>query len=105
MNFKKKIFKNSFFQNIFSFLAYIYILVVIYSSKIIIINSKNVEDLWKNKSPFILAFWHSQLLMISYVWKSEEMLNILASMFRFFAAKERLPYFCSSTVRQKYAAF
>ena len=79
MTFKKKIFKNSFAQSILSFLTYIYILLVIYTSRIVIINSKNVENHWKNNNPFILAFWHSQLLMISYVWKSEKILNILAS--------------------------
>ena len=29
--------------------------------------------------PFILAFWHSQLMMIGYVWKSKTVLNMLAS--------------------------
>ena len=31
------------------------------------------------KKPFILAFWHGQLMMIGYVWKSRNVLNMLAS--------------------------
>ena len=27
---------------------------------------------WKNNEPFILAFWHSQLLMITYSWFSKK---------------------------------
>ena len=33
----------------------------------------------KQKKPFILAFWHSQLMMIGYVWNSKAILNMLAS--------------------------
>ena len=31
------------------------------------------------KKPFILAFWHSQLMMVGYAWKSKSVLNMLAS--------------------------
>ena len=35
--------------------------------------------MWDEKKPFILAFWHSQLMMIGFVWKSQSVLNMLAS--------------------------
>ena len=37
------------------------------------------EKFWKDNQSFILAFWHSQLMMISYAWKSKKKINILAS--------------------------
>ena len=47
-----------------------------------VIIEKNIEipnSYWDNNKPFILAFWHSQLMMISYCWKSDNQINILAS--------------------------
>ena len=32
-----------------------------------------------SNKPFILAFWHNQLMMISFCWKSKKKINILAS--------------------------
>ena len=37
------------------------------------------EKYWKNKKPFILAFWHNQLMTISFAWKINKKINILAS--------------------------
>ena len=79
MSFKKKIFKFSFFQKILAFIGYVYILIVCYTSKIQIKNSELPEKLWREKKPFILAFWHGQLMMIGHVWKSKTVLNMLAS--------------------------
>ena len=79
MSFKKKIFKFSFSQKILAFIGYLYILFVGYTSKIQIKNSELPEKLWKENKPFILAFWHGQLMMIGHVWKSKAVLNMLAS--------------------------
>ncbi len=79
MSFKKKIFKFSFTQKILAFIGYLYILLVGYTSKIQIKNSELPEKLWREKKPFILAFWHGQLMMIGHVWKSKAILNMLAS--------------------------
>ena len=79
MNFKKKIFKYTLSQKILAFIGYIYILFVCYTSKIQIINSELPEKMWKENRPFILAFWHSQLMMINYCWKSKKQIHILAS--------------------------
>ena len=82
MSFKKKIFKFSFSQKILAFICYLYILFVGYTSKIQIKNSELPEKLWREKKPFILAFWHGQLMMIGHVWKSKAVLNMLASSHR-----------------------
>ena len=79
MSFKKKIFKFSFSQKILAFIGYLYILFVGYTSKIQIKNSELPEKLWRENKPFILAFWHGQLMMIGHVWKSKAVLNMLAS--------------------------
>ena len=47
-----------------------------------VISQKNIESpekFWEGNKPFILAFWHSNLMMISYCWKSNKKINILAS--------------------------
>ena len=79
MSFKKKIFKFSISQKILAFIGYLYILFVCYTSKIQILNSELPEKMWRENKPFILAFWHGQLMMIGYVWKSKAVLNMLAS--------------------------
>ena len=79
MSFKKKIFKFTFTQKILAYLGYLYILFVGITSRIEISNEEFSNYMWKEEKPFILAFWHSQLMMISYVWKSKAILNMLAS--------------------------
>ena len=79
MNIKKRIVKNFLIQKILAFIAAIYIHVVSITSNIKYINNSIPEQYWKNDQPFILAFWHSQLMMISFSWKNKKKLNILAS--------------------------
>ena len=79
MSIKKKIFKFSITQKFLAYLGYIYILFVGMTSKIIIKNEDYSINMWNEKKPFILAFWHSQLMMVGYVWKSKAVLNMLAS--------------------------
>ncbi len=79
MKLKKKFFKIIFIQKFLAFIGSLFIKTVAVTSEIKIKNSENIEDLWKNNKPFILAFWHGQLMMISYVWKSNQELSILAS--------------------------
>ncbi len=79
MKFKKKIIKNFYVQHFLAFACALYIKIVKLTS---VIQEKNVElpeFYWKNNEPFILAFWHNQLMMISYCWKSNSKINILAS--------------------------
>ena len=79
MSFKKKIFKFELSQKILAFIGYLYIMCVFYTCKIYIKNSFFPEKMWKEKKPFILAFWHSQLMMIGHIWKHSSELNVLAS--------------------------
>ncbi len=79
MSFKKKLFKFSITQKILAYIGYLYILLVGLTSKIEIINDEFSNKMWRERKPFILAFWHGQLMMIGYVWKSKTILNMLAS--------------------------
>ncbi len=79
MKIKKKIIKNYFFQQLLALISALYIKLVGLTSIIIVKNIESPEYYWNNNKPFILAFWHSQLMMISYCWKSNNKINILAS--------------------------
>ena len=79
MKIKKKFLKNIFIQNILGFFVAIYIFIVRITSSIHIENKSIPDTFWKQNKPFILAFWHNQLMMISFCWKSKKKINILAS--------------------------
>ena len=79
MKIKKKIIKNFFVQHFLAFITFLYIKLVSATSVIVERNIHNPDFYWKNNKPFILAFWHSQLMMISFCWKSNTKINILAS--------------------------
>ena len=79
MKIKKIIIKNYFIQQLLALVTVIYIKLVALTSSIIIKNIESPQFYWKNNKPFILAFWHSQLMMISYCWNSESKINVLAS--------------------------
>ena len=79
MNFKKKLFKFSIIQKILAYVGYLYILFVGTTSKIEVKNEGYSKKMLDENKPFILAFWHGQLMMIGYVWKSRSVLNMLAS--------------------------
>ena len=79
MKIKKKLKKNFFVQNILACFAILYILIVRLTSKIRIENNNYPKEYWESNKPFILAFWHSQLMMISFSWSYKKRINILAS--------------------------
>ena len=79
MKIKKRIFKNLFVQNVLGLITSIYIYFVKFTSKIDYENISIPERYWKNNKPFILAFWHNQLMMISFSWLVKNEINILAS--------------------------
>lgn len=79
MKFRKKLKKNIFIQFLLAIIATTYILIVRATSKIKIENKKSVNHFWDNNQPFILAFWHNQLMMIRFAWPYNKRLNILAS--------------------------
>ena len=79
MKIKKKILKNFLFQNLLAFIAAIYIMFVRLTSNIKTDNLNSPQKYWDLKQPFILAFWHNQLMMISFSWNIKKKINILAS--------------------------
>ena len=79
MNIKKKLIKNFVVQNILGFITSIYIYIVSITSTIKYKNNSIPENYWKNNQPFILAFWHNQLMTIGFAWKTQKKINILAS--------------------------
>lgn len=79
MRIKKKLLKNFFVQNILGFLTFLYISAVNFTSSIQFENESVPKQFWDADKPFILAFWHSQLMMIGFSWKKNKNVNILAS--------------------------
>ena len=79
MNIKKKLIKNFLLQHVLGIITAIYIFFVKISSKIKYDNASVPENFWLSNKPFILAFWHNQLLTISFAWKCKKKINILAS--------------------------
>ena len=79
MHIKKKLLKKKFVQNILGFFTFLYIRVVNLTSSIQFENESIPKQFWNNDKPFILAFWHSQLMMIGFAWKKKQNVNILAS--------------------------
>lgn len=79
MKIKKKILKNVITQNILAFIVTLYIYFVKLTSSIKYENSSIPREYWNNNKPFILAFWHSQLMMMSFSWFAKKRINILAS--------------------------
>jgi Uncharacterized protein conserved in bacteria len=79
MKIKKILLKNLVVQNFLGLLVSVYIYFVKITSSIKFENEKIPEEYWKQNKPFILAFWHSQLMMISFAWKSNKKINIIAS--------------------------
>ena len=79
MHIKKKLLKNFFVQNILGFFTFLYIRAVNLTSSIQFENESIPKQFWNNDRPFILAFWHSQLMMIGFAWKKKQNVNILAS--------------------------
>ena len=79
MHIKKKLLKKKFVQNILGFFTFLYIRAVNLTSSIQFENESIPKQFWNNDKPFILAFWHSQLMMIGFAWGKKQNVNILAS--------------------------
>jgi len=89
MAIKKKIIKNLFVQHFLAFLSALYIKLVRTTSVILEKNIESPEFYWKNNKPFILAFWHNQLMLISYCWKSNsKIIDVVLTSFMYKALKK-----------------
>ena len=76
MHIKKKLLKNFFVQNFLGFLTFLYICAVNFTSSIKLENESIPRQFWNDDKPFILAFWHSQLMMIGFSWKKNKSLSL-----------------------------
>ena len=79
MSIRKKLLKHFIVQQLLAFIAFIYIVFVKITSNIKYEIIDSPKKYWQDKKPFILAFWHGQLMTFSYTWKINKKLNILAS--------------------------
>ena len=79
MSIRKKLLKHFIVQQLLALIAFIYIVFVKITSNIKYENIDSPKKYWQDKKPFILAFWHGQLMTFSYTWKINKKLNILAS--------------------------
>ena len=79
MSIRKKLLKHFIVQQLLAFIAFIYIVFVKITSNIKYENIDSPKKYCQDKKPFILAFWHGQLMTFSYTWKINKKLNILAS--------------------------
>ena len=75
----KKILKHRLVQQLLGFIAAMYIFFVKLTSRIYITNLQIPKSFWDDNKPFILAFWHSQLMTISFAWSKQTKINIIAS--------------------------
>jgi len=62
-----------------SFLAALYIRLVLATSRIEVIGQSVPERFWQTGEPFILAFWHGQMLMMVRSWQTSQPIRMLIS--------------------------
>ena len=75
----KLVLKNVIIQYILAVIAALYIGIVRLTSNINKINNQIPESFWNTNKSFILAFWHSQLMTISFSWSKKSKIHIIAS--------------------------
>ncbi|MGD9638187.1 MAG: lysophospholipid acyltransferase family protein [Alphaproteobacteria bacterium] len=61
------------------------------------IGTENIEPFWQEKKPVIMATWHSRIMLVTYFWRTKNLINalvsphrdglILSSIFRNFGVK------------------
>ncbi len=76
----KKLYQNSFFRNIISWLVYLYAQFVYKTSKWEVINREKLIDLWESGQTFILVGWHGRAIMYSSFRDYRFPLNALVSL-------------------------
>lgn len=78
----KKVTKSDSFRSLLCWTGSLYIRFVHATGRYTHINDQIAKDLWANKEPFILAFWHGRLLLMPYVWDRRQKINMLISAHR-----------------------
>jgi lysophospholipid acyltransferase (LPLAT)-like uncharacterized protein len=80
--FLKPIIKSDAFQKVLSTVAVGYIRLVHATSRWTVLNDEIPRRYWDERQPFILAFWHSRLMMMPYCWDNRVKMNMLISQHR-----------------------
>jgi lysophospholipid acyltransferase (LPLAT)-like uncharacterized protein len=63
-------------------LAALWIRLVHVTSRWQVMNDDAPNQLWDDGKPFIVAFWHNRLMMLSYIWRKGLPMNMLISQHR-----------------------
>ena len=78
-NLKNKILKNNLVNSILAIVAAIYLLFIRITCKFHHKNSPQILNSWNGENPVIVSFWHNQLLMMPFSWKSKKSFHMLIS--------------------------
>ncbi len=78
----KRILQSQFVRNAASFLAALYIRFVWATSRWQTVNGEAADVFWQSGKPFIFAFWHGRLLMMSRAWVNPAPISMLISRHR-----------------------
>ena len=79
MNFWKKIKSYNWFIQITSWITWKYVSLIYYTNTWKIKRHNIPQSYHNQKKPFILAFWHSRLMLACYAWQKNKNINILIS--------------------------
>ncbi len=82
MTLAKRILRSGAFQGAASALAALYIRLVHATGRWRVVGAAAPEALWRDGTPFILAFWHGRILMMPYSWPRATPINMLISQHR-----------------------
>lgn len=75
----KNLLRKNWFRRIICALGAFYIWLVYNTNRTRHINRHIPEQYWQENKPFILAFWHSRLLLMSYCWNRRKKIHMLIS--------------------------
>jgi len=80
--FLKPVIKSEGFRKALNLVAAAYIRFVHFTSRWTVVNRHVPLSFWSEGRPFILAFWHSRLMMMPYCWDKRVPMNMLISQHR-----------------------
>lgn len=71
--------RNEHLREMTHFLIASYIRLVRVTSRWDHIGEEHPQAFWNRKEPFLVAFWHGRILMLTYCWRSDMKMNMLIS--------------------------
>jgi len=75
----KQFYKSRLLPGLIAWLAALYIRFVLKTSRMEIIGREILERYWASGQPFIVAFWHGQMLLMVYPWQTTRIMHMLIS--------------------------